>query len=207
MASDLQILLAEFAKDNADPFSVLAPAIFADSNSEPWHCEICKINDQRRHEVKNRLVYPSLYGAGLKKVALGLGVSIADATPIYNRYKESIPGITHVSEQVREVTKQRGWIRYWDGRRRHIRNKNDVHTRAWNSVLQGGAAQLVKQAQIKIAREIESDDCRIVLAVHDEITFIIRRRAIPDYEPAIIKAMTEWPQFKVRLMAEGKEWK
>jgi DNA polymerase-1 len=177
------LLLAEFEKDDADPFSVLAPQIFG------------VLTPETRHDTKNKLVYPSLYGAGLRKVALGLGKPISEAAPIYERYKATIPGITRVSEQVRELVKRRGWVRYWDGRVRHIRNPNDVHTRAWNSVLQGGSAQLVKRVMLRLEAEVEDENCFMVLQVHDEVAFCIKH------------VMTDWPQFQVRLTVSGKEWK
>jgi DNA polymerase-1 len=190
-----QALLTEFESESADPFKVLTPLIFHGQYSEDL-----------RHKTKNCFVYPSLYGAGLQKVALQLGVGKEEAAPLYNRYKESIPGITAISEQVRELVKQRGWVRYWDGRRRHIRNRSEVHTRAWNSVLQGGASQLVKRAMLTIESEIEDENCFMVLQVHDEITFCIRRDLLDHYSKLIVHAMTDFPQFGVRFAVEGKEW-
>lgn len=190
-----ETLLAEFRKDSADPFRVLTPLIFHGQYS-----------DDLRHKTKNGFVYPSLYGAGLSKVALCLGITNEEAQPLYQRYKDSIPGIFHIAEQVKQLVMQQGYVSYWDGRRRHIRNKDEVHTRAWNSVLQGGAAQLMKKAVLRCF-EFASADCIPLLTVHDEITFLIKREAIPDYEPLVKKAMTDWPQFPVRFAIEGKEWK
>lgn len=190
------VLLTEFEREGADPFKVLTPLIFHGNYDE-----------QLRHKTKNCFVYPSLYGAGLAKVALQLGISIDEAKPLYENYKASIPNIIRTSEQVKQLVLQQGYVKYWDGRRRHIRNKDDVHTRAWNSVLQGGAAQILKRAVLRVFNEIADNDCIPILTVHDEITFLIKREAIPDYEPKIIKAMTDFPDFGVKLAVEGKEWK
>ena len=37
--------------------------------------------------------------------------------------------------------------------------------------------------------------------------FVIREDMIDKYEPLIIEAMTDWPNFGVNLHVEGKEWK
>lgn len=200
-----KILLTEFEKDDADPFAVLSPQIFGDKAYEPkWHCEICKISDQIRHQTKNGFVYPNLYGAGIGKIALTLGMSVEAVTPLYNNYHASIPGIMRVSKQVIDLIKQRGYVKYWDGRRRHIRDKNDAF-KGWNSLLQGGSAQLVKKAMLK-CEEFEDENCFMVLQVHDEITFCIKTDMIEHYRPLIEKAMTDWPQFGVKFTVDSKEW-
>ena len=192
-----QVLITEFESEDADPFSVLAPLIFPNYSRD--------LHDEFRHKTKNGLVYPSLYGAGLAKVAISLGLSQAEARPVFTNYKRSIPGISNLTHDVNAQALQRGWIRYWDGRRRHFRNpRQDAH-KAWNSLLQGGAAQLMKQSMLR-CREFENDECKMVLSVHDEITFIIQEDKIPVYEPLVQKAMCDW-DFGVKLHIEGKEWK
>ncbi len=50
------------------------------------------------------------------------------------------------------------------------------------------------------------DNCRILLQVHDEIVFEIREGMREQYEPEIIKRMTNFPQFGVKFEVEGKCW-
>lgn len=186
-----KLLLTEFEKDDADVFNALAPLVFG------------VLTPETRHDTKT-FVYSNLFGAGLRKVASQLGRSVEDTEELYDNYKRSIPGIMAVSKQVAGLVESRGWVRYWDGRRRHIRNKSDSY-KAWNSVLQGGGAQLVKRAMLR-CQEFEDENCFMVLQVHDEITFCIREGMVEKYEPLIIKAMTDWPQFGVRMAVEGKDW-
>lgn len=186
------VLLAEFEKADADPFEVLCRIIFGE------------FTPALRHETKT-FVYANLYGAGLAKIAAQLGRTVAETKPLYDRYHAGIAGIMAVTKQVNDTMAKQKYITYWDGRRRHIRNREDAR-KAWNSVVQGGAAQLVKKAILR-CEEFADDDCYPVLTVHDEITFCIRREALPDYEPKIIKAMTDWPKFPVKFAVEGKEWK
>lgn len=187
-----QLLIAEFGKEDADPFNALAPLIFG------------VLTPETRHDTKT-FVYANLYGAGLPKIASQLGRPLDEVEELYENYKNSIPGIMDVSSKVAKLVENRGYVKYWDGRRRHIRNRSDSY-KAWNSVCQGGGAQLVKKAMLR-CEEFESDDCFMVLQVHDEITFCIAEDKITHYEPMIIEAMTDWPQFPVKLHVEGKEWK
>jgi DNA polymerase I-like protein with 3'-5' exonuclease and polymerase domains len=130
---------------------------------------------------------------------------MAETEPLLRNYQASIPGIMGVSSKVTQLVAERGYVRYWDGRRRHIKNRRESY-KAWNSVCQGGAAQLVKQAMLRIEK-LEDENFFMVLQVHDEITFAIRRDMISHYEPAIVEAMTDFPIFNVHLAVEGKEWK
>ena len=188
-----ELLLNEFSREDADPFSRLAPLIFG------------TLTPETRFKTKHGLVYPSLYGAGIRKIAASLGYSdVEEVRDVIENYKATIPGIMAVSRQVDNLVKNRGWVRYWDGRRRHFRNKSDSY-KAWNSLLQGGAAQLLKSAMLR-CEEFESDDCQMVLTVHDEITFIINREKLSTYKPLIEEAMTDWPGFGVKLAVEMKEW-
>lgn len=199
-----QVLLTEFEREGADPFNVLAPLIFGGHCTPFDRHSDCPECAKQGHDSKT-FTYANLYGAGLPKIAAQLGRTVSETEPLYRNYKSSIAGIIEVSQQVARLVEERGWVQYWDGRRRHMKDRSDSY-KAWNSLIQGGGAQLVKKAMLR-CDEFADDDCTIVLTVHDEITFDIRREAIPDYEPKIIKAMTDWPDFGVKLAVEGKEWK
>ena len=186
------LLLAEFAKPDADVFNVLAPLIFG------------VLTPETRHDTKT-FVYANLFGAGLVKIALQLGRPLDEVKELYKNYHDSIPGIMRVSKLVTQLIEKRGWIKYWDGRKRHIRDKSAAY-KGWNSVCQGGGAQLVKRAMLR-CEKFEDENCFMVLQVHDEITFCIREGMVEKYEPLIVEAMTDWPELNVRMSVEGKEWK
>lgn len=187
-----QILLTEFDKEKSDPFHPLCVLIFGE------------FSEEGRHDTKT-FVYANLYGAGLEKIAAQLGRTVAETRPLFENYKRGIPGITQVSKDVSDLIKRQGYVSYWNGRRRHMRDKNDSY-KAWNSLIQGGAAEIVKKAMLR-CEEFADDDCYPVLTVHDEITFVVREEALPDYEKKIINAMTDFPDWPVKFAVEGKEWK
>jgi DNA polymerase I-like protein with 3'-5' exonuclease and polymerase domains len=194
------LLLADFAKDDGDPFRTYCEILFG------------AFTPDGRQDTKT-FFYANLYGAGLERIDVTLGWNNLEKTePVFKRFRKSIPGIASVSKRVNDTMAKQGYVTYWDGRRRHIKNRSDSF-KAWNSLVQGGAAQLMKKAVLR-CEEWADDDCYPVLTVHDEITFCVRREAIPDYEPKVQKAMTEWKQpdnvtdlFPVRFAIDGKEWK
>jgi DNA polymerase-1 len=192
-------LLTEFEKADSDPFSVYCEILFG------------QFSQEGRQNTKT-FFYANLYGAQLARIAATLGWSEEQTAPIFNKFKASIPGIQEVARRCNDAMRQQKYITYWDGSKRHIKNPAESY-KAWNSLIQGGAAQIVKKAMLR-CEEFADSDCYPVLTVHDEITFVVRREAIPDYEPKIVKAMTEFKKddgvtdlFPVKFAVEGKEWK
>jgi DNA polymerase-1 len=150
-----------------------------------------------------------LYGGGLAKASAtiakfeGLPTSDPETTrPHYENFKGTMPGVIAAGRRATNLAEQRGYVRLWTGRRRHLRSD---YYRAFNSVLQGGGAELVKRSQIRL-QEIESPDCKMVLQVHDEIVFKITKGYREKVEAQIIKAMTDWSSFDVKFKVEGKIW-
>jgi len=184
-----QRLLDEFRKPDADPFTAFAGILGVD-----------------RFTTKT-FFYANIYGAGAAKIAYTLNRSLAEVQDIHDRFKASIPGITQVSNAATKLAKQRGFVKYWTGRRRNfIRSwEEPKYYKAFNSVLQGGAAEIVKRSMVNMS-EIESDDCRMVLQIHDEIVFMIKDDKIDEYAPIIEKIMTNHPEFSVPLKVERKVW-
>lgn len=64
---------------------------------------------------------------------------------------------------------------------------------------------MVKQAMLRM-RSIENEDIQMVLQIHDEIVFKVRRGALDKYDPKIREIMTDFPQFGVRFAVEAKVW-
>lgn len=114
-----------------------------------------------RHQIKT-FVYATLYGAGKSKIALILKISKKEADDLYEEYHGTWPGFKKVADKATRLAQADGYIDYWSGRRRHLR-RDEAH-KAWNSVLQGGAFEIVKNRMLALK------DQPIVLQVHDSIT-------------------------------------
>jgi DNA polymerase I len=114
-----------------------------------------------RHQIKT-FVYATLYGAGKSKVGLILKVPQEEANALYEEYHGTWPGFKKIAERATRLAQNDGYIEYWSGRRRHL-TKGESH-KAWNSVLQGGAFEIVKNRMLALRKE------PIVLQVHDSVT-------------------------------------
>ena len=114
-----------------------------------------------RHQIKT-FVYSTLYGAGKAKVALVLKMPRKESDEFYEEYHGTWPGFKRISEQATQLALNDGYIDYWSGRRRHL-SKSEAR-KAFNSVIQGGAFEIIKRRMLALHQE------PIVLQVHDSIT-------------------------------------
>lgn len=114
-----------------------------------------------RHVIKT-FIYATLYGAGKSKIALILKVPKDEADDLYDEYHGRWPGFHKISDKAAYLALSDGYIEYWTGRRRHL-PKLEAR-KAFNSVIQGGAFEIVKRRMLALKDE------PIVLQVHDSIT-------------------------------------
>lgn len=159
-----------------------------------------------RQNVKT-LVYLILFGGGAKRAKIAFGLDdVKQGAKIVNEFHRHYPKIRIVSKQAENYARAKGFISYWTGRRRHF-PKGSKYYRAFNSVIQGGEAEIVKRAMIKLDKEVCDENCRMVLQVHDEIVFEIRDGMEETYLPKIIKVMEQVDfNFGVKFKVTASRW-
>jgi DNA polymerase-1 len=183
-------LIEEFNRIDADPFTRYSKIIGAD-----------------RYTTKT-FFYAMIYGAGKEKIAKTLNRSVHDISDQYDAFVRAIPGIIKSKRLAEAKARQRGYIRYWTGRRRHFRNPDDSY-KAFNALLQGGGAEVVKRVMVEWDEKYgDSDDCRLLLQVHDELVFEIRQGQEEVWSERIVEIMERIPTdfFGVPFHVGGKEW-
>lgn len=184
---DETVLIEEFEKDDADPFTALANEIGID-----------------RFTAKT-LSYGLLYGAGKEKTSKILNRPLEEVGPIYDKFLKSIPGIIRIKRMCEAKAASQLYIRYWDGRKRHFTDRGEAY-KAFNSLLQGGAASVVKNVMVTLDKEVCDENCHMLLQIHDEIVFEIKEEVYDDYKNRIIEIMEEIPTklFGVRFKVGAK---
>lgn len=184
-----QFLIDEFSKTDADPFTRYSEIIGAD-----------------RYTTKT-FFYAMIYGAGKEKIAKTLNQPLSTIEPKYDAFVDAIPGIIRAKKLAETKARQRGYIRYWTGRRRHFRDPNDTF-KAFNSLLQGGGAEVVKKSMIQTFDEIVDDNCKLLLQVHDELVFEIKDDMLEQYSTEIIDIMQSIPSdvFGLPFVVHGTKW-
>jgi DNA polymerase-1 len=140
-----------------------------------------------------------IYGQTAYGLSVSLRIPRKDAAAFIDRYKARFPKIDEFLAQCVSQAKRQGYVETIFGRRRRvpdIESKNPqmrslAERLAINSVVQGSAADLIKQAMVNIARRIdaESRPSRMLLQIHDELVFEVPEQAVQAEREMIVHEM------------------
>jgi len=135
--------------------------------------------DQRR--LAKTVVYAVLYGQSAFGLAQITGMTNSEASEFIKRYHETFPNIKGYVDSTLNQARLQGYVNTLYGRKRFI---PDMHTlpfverqalerEAINMPIQGGNADLIKIAMIRIQHALEEQHfkTRMILQVHDELVF------------------------------------
>jgi DNA polymerase I len=172
--------------------------------------EMSKQLGMSRHDTKT-LVYSMQYGAGEQRIMNAFGVTREEAKKIRENYFATYPKFRKFNELCTRRVEQTGEIMIWSGRKRHFPDTTQAY-KAMNSVIQGGAADIVERIMVRLWKELDPDECRILLTVHDSITFEVKEPVVPHYMEKIrtlmedVNAVTGEVNFDVRFDVEVDYW-
>ncbi|HEX2941048.1 MAG TPA: DNA polymerase I [Rhodopila sp.] len=122
-----------------------------------------------------------IYGISAFGLARQLGITPGEARGYIDRYFERYPGIRAYMERTKEEARIKGYVVSPFGRRcwvPGIADKNPARRgyaerQAINAPLQGGAADIIKRAMVKLPAALQEAGLRsrLLLQVHDELLF------------------------------------
>jgi DNA polymerase I len=120
-----------------------------------------------------------VYGLSDFGLARDTGMSREDAHAFIDAYFRNFPAVTAYLEGVRNHAREYGWVETFIGRRRYIADIRAANRQlrfaaermAVNMPIQGGAADIMKQAMILVDQALRESGLRsrILLQVHDEL--------------------------------------
>ncbi|MBX3475518.1 MAG: DNA polymerase I [Planctomycetes bacterium] len=138
------------------------------------------VTKEQRNAAKT-VNYAVLYGQGAQGLSQGLGITRAEAQSYIDNYFAGHPRVKALRDEVLAQCVKQGFVTTLLGRKRYLpeinsRNvmlKRQAERQAFNTVLQGTAADLIKQAMLNADAEIEKKglNYRMLLQVHDELVF------------------------------------
>lgn len=147
--------------------------------------------DHRRKAKEVNFGIP--YGVSAYGLASRLGISNNEGKELIDQYFERFPGVKNYIDDTIAFAKENEYVATLMGRRRYI---PDINSRNWNvrgfaertavnMPIQGTAADIIKQAMIRIHHYLADSNCRsrMLLQVHDELIFEIaddEADAVPD---------------------------
>jgi len=162
-------------------------------------------------QTTKTFVYSTQYGAGPPRIMSAFHVSKAQAQAMLRNYKNTYPAFAQFAQRCADTAERDMRIRIWSGRYRHFQYSSESF-KAMNSVIQGGAADIVERVMCQVYRDLDSEDCRMLLQVHDSITFEVRTELVDEYMPRIKACMEDVSRavghdlFDVKFAVEVEPW-
>lgn len=152
------------------------------------------------------LNYAIQYGSGITHLSDVFGISREAATVIRNDYYSAWPGFAEKSKIANTLAQRRGYVKTWSGRRRHFVNPREEGHKAYNAIIQGGAADIVKRRMLALDEQLDPE-CRMLLQIHDSVVFEMPIGSEKKYGPQIIEIMEDvHPDFGVKFKVDFHKW-
>ncbi len=169
---------------------------------------------RRRAKVVN---FGILYGMGPRRLSADLDIELAEAERTIATYFERYPRVRAYIDHTLASCREVGYVETLLGRRRQIpdihspnRNAREYAERtAYNMPIQGGAADVMKLAMLRLAPELEALDGRLLLQVHDEVVAEVPAEMVEEAAEITRAAMAGAYPLKVPLLADvgtGPNW-
>ncbi|OGZ41875.1 MAG: DNA polymerase I [Candidatus Ryanbacteria bacterium RIFCSPHIGHO2_02_FULL_45_43] len=157
-----------------------------------------------------------LYGMGENALSELIGVTRADARAYLDAYFRNFKGIAQYIKKTKERAREKGYVETLYGRRRYlpgIRSKEfrvvrEAERMAVNAPVQGTGADIIKHAMLAIEKEFRllggSRDVRMLLQIHDDLLFEIRKGVVVQSARKIKDIMETAAALAVPLVVEVK---
>lgn len=167
--------------------------------------------DMRR--VAKTVNFGIIYGLTPQGLAVELMIDRATASDYIQRYFEIYHGVKKWIEDTIGFVERNGYaVNFW-GRRRYL---NDINSKnrvlrtasqrmAINMPVQSGSSDIIKKAMVEIYRAFKNEDSvKLLLQIHDELVFEIKKEVINLMIPKIVNIMENVFSFKVPLRVNVK---
>jgi DNA polymerase I len=166
------------------------------------------------------LNFALVYQQGAFATSRMLGITQENAKDFTKIYFDKFPKVKPFVENTISKARELGYVESLFGRRRYFKNLNSKvfllkqadERAAFNAVLQGSNADLIKIAMINIHNRIQKEniDAQIVMQVHDELVFEVAPEHADKLKNLVIEIMSNPP---IELLAPikidvniGKSW-
>ena len=179
-------------KNNEDIHSLTASQVF--------NVKVKDVSSDMRRKAK-AINFGIIYGISQYGLAKQIGVSNIEAEEFLNSYFIKFPEIKNYMEQTIKFCRRSGFVNNIFGRRTHITGINDKNFNirnfqeraAINAPIQGSASEIMRLAMIRISKKfntIKNLNCKILLQIHDELIFEVKKNEVLKYEELIKKEMS-----------------
>lgn len=118
-------------------------------------------------QVKN-LNFAKLYGAGVRKIAIMLGIDLDTAEKFIQLYDAAFPDARRMLQKASKLAESRGYVKTLLGRRSRFPARERLH-KALNGVIQGTAGDIMKRKLVELHKERKRTGFVMRATIHDEV--------------------------------------
>ncbi|MFA6006579.1 MAG: DNA polymerase [Candidatus Paceibacterota bacterium] len=180
--------------------------------------------DKVDHEMRRKakvINFGIIYGMGVNALKTNLGTTREEAQQFHDAYFEQFKQLGEYLDNILAETKHTKYTTTLYGRRRYFKNINSrmpqlramEERMAGNAPLQGTAADIIKLAMIKAEHELKKahlhDDAKLLLQVHDELIYEVKKEKVEEVAKVIKQAMETASDIKCPIIAnvsKGPSW-
>lgn len=160
-----------------------------------------------------------MYGMGAYGLSQAAQIDQKEAAEFIKAYFKKFSGVAEFIEGMKEGARKNHYVETEFGRRRYIPEIESGNVQvaraaermAINMPIQGMEADIVKVGMLAAEKTVEKygDDARMVLQVHDELIFEVKKERAEEFAKEIKEVMGQVFPLRVPLIAEtciGKNW-
>lgn len=158
-----------------------------------------------------------MYGLSTHGLVAATGMNYEQAKTFIEKYFEVRPKLKGYIESVKKQAHDLGYVENLFGRRRptpDVKSSNFMVREgairaAVNMPFQGGAADIMKKAMVDLGRELSSDNCKMLLQIHDSILIECPKSDAESLAKKVKKIMEDVVDLPVKLTVDtsiGPNW-
>ncbi|MDD4477101.1 MAG: DNA polymerase I [Patescibacteria group bacterium] len=175
-----------------------------------------KVTKEMRRAAKE-INFGVLYGMGAYGLSWRADISRWQAKEFIEKYFREFSGVKKYIDETLEFTRKEGYCETLFGRRRYIPElkssnfqlRGAAERMAVNHPVQGTAADLIKMAMVEINVKISEKEAKMILQVHDELVFEVKKELAEEIGEKVKKIMEDVVKLLVPVKVEvetGKRW-
>jgi uracil-DNA glycosylase family 4 len=148
-----------------------------------------KVAKSYRSRIKNKLVFPAIYGAANKSMAGYLNIDAHYVDTLMDEFWDTFAGIKRWQKELLEGYRVNGYVETPTGRRRHHPLTSNE---AINAPIQGLASDIVVDTMCQLSYKAVTEGKWYLhprLNIHDDITFIVPLRNLDQTIEIVYKTM------------------
>lgn len=173
-----------------------------------------KITMVQRNQAK-QLCYGIIYGMGNKSLAESMKVDEETSAKLAKDFHATYPGIKRYSDKIVQKAREQKFIETVTGRRRYLpaltsensSERSQAERQALNSCIQGSASDLVKNAILRMDRNVKKQNlrgCELVLHLHDELFYEVTAKDLQLAAKILQQSMQNCVKLSVPLLVRPK---